>query len=467
MARPAQTGIVHLGLGNFHRAHQAVYTSAAMHEEPGPWGILAAANSSRTVVSALAAQDLLYSVAELSPLGVRVSIPSVHTGLLIAAEDPAALVAAIAAPATRVITLTVTESGYSYSPQTLGLAVDSAQVRHDLENPSTPRTPIGLIARGLHRRMLAGGSGITVVSCDNLVSNGSRTRRLVREFVEAMRVPALLDWVDAHVRFPSTMADRMVPATTEAVRALVSEKLRVVDAIPVPAEPFRMWVLEDNFAAGRPRWEAGGAIFTDDVGPYEVMKLRLLNGTHSLIAYLGLLAGQAFIAEAIRVPFIEEAARRVMTEDYLPTFTAPQGIDLPSYVEELFGRFGNAALGHRTSEVASDGSLKLPQRIAESVRENRLAGRMPDFLALTVAAFLRCVAPLDGHLVAGAEFITDPALDRLRGLPVASTSAQVAAAFLEFFGAELAADAEFLARTTEFLDILQAQGPAAAVAATR
>ncbi|WP_163505673.1 mannitol dehydrogenase family protein [Fodinicola acaciae] len=470
LARPSHTGIVHLGLGNFHRAHQAVYTSEALRAEPGPWGILAATNSSRRLVSALAAQDLLYSVAELSPSGVHVSVPSVHTGLLIAAEDPAALVAAIAAPATRIVTLTVTESGYSYSPESQGLALDSPDIRYDLENPSTPRTPIGVIARGLHRRMTAGLPGLTVLSCDNLVANGRRTRRLVREFVEAMRAPELLQWIDQHVTFPGTMVDRIVPATTDALRALVSEKLHVLDAVPVPAEPFSMWVLEDDFAAGRPRWEAGGAIFCDQVGPYEVMKLRLLNGTHGLIAYLGLLAGQEFIAEAIRVPFVEEAARRMIAEDLLPLPEFPDGVDLPSYVDQLFERFRNEALGHRTVQVASDGSLKLPQRIGPAILDNRRAGRMPQLLALAIAAYVCCVAPLDGQLVRGAEQIRDPALPRLRALATESTSIAglVTAVFQrgEVFDAEIGGDTEFVARVAELARLIRVHGVARAVADT-
>lgn len=468
LARPAQTSIVHLGLGNFHRAHQAVYTSDALRAEPGPWGILAATNSSTRLVTALAAQDLLYAVAALSPAGVEVSVPAVHTGLLIAAEDPSALVAAIAAPATKIVTLTVTESGYSYSPESQGLAVDSADIRHDLENPSTPHATVGIIARGLHRRMTAGLPGLTVLSCDNLVANGRRTRQLVREFVEAMQVPELAHWIDENVTFPGTMVDRIVPATTDAVRALVSEKLHVVDAVPVPAEPFSMWVLEDEFAAGRPRWEAGGAIFCDDVRPYEVMKLRLLNGTHSLIAYLGLLAGQDFISEAIRVHFVEAAARRLIAEDLLPLPQTPSGIDLPSYVDQLFARFRNEALGHRTAQVASGGSVKLPQRIGPPILANRRAGRMPQLLALTVAAYLCCMAPLDGQLVRGAERLKDPALRRLRELATESaTYAELAAAVFErgdIFDAEIGGDSEFAARVGELADLIRQHGVARAVA---
>ncbi|GAB2977176.1 mannitol dehydrogenase family protein [Amycolatopsis acidiphila] len=453
------TGIVHLGLGNFHRAHQAVYTAAALAEEPGDWGILAAASTSRTVVSALRAQDLRYHVVELSPGRAEISSPAVHTGVLVAAEETETLVAAIAAADTRIVTLTVTEHGYSYSPETLGLDLDSAAVRHDLRDVP-PRTPIGQLTRGLQRRARTHGHGVTIVSCDNLAGNGRHTRQLVREFAAALPDPELVDWIDRHVRFPNTMVDRIVPATTDETRRIVAERLGVEDAVPVPAEPFTMWVLEDDFARGRPRWEAGGAIFTGDVGAYELLKLRLLNGTHSLIAYLGLLSGAHYISDAVARPFVERAARRVIAEDYLPTFTPPEAIDVDDYVEQLFGRFSNSALAHRTSQVGSDGSLKLPQRITEPVLWHHKQGRVAGHLALTVAAYLRCVE-------LGTE-IRDPALERLRPLVARARSARelVGALFDEgqVFAPELADCGDFLDRTGRLLDILREHGPAQAAA---
>ncbi|TNC26560.1 mannitol dehydrogenase family protein [Amycolatopsis alkalitolerans] len=446
-------GIVHLGLGNFHRAHQAVYTAAA--PDGAEWGILAAASSSRTVVDALRRQDLRYHVVEISPAEARISAPAVHTGVLVAAEETDALLAAIAAEETRMITLTVTEHGYSYSPKTLGLDLDSPDVRHDLAE-AAPRTPIGQIARGLQRRARTHGRGITVLSCDNLAENGRHTRRLVREFVAALPDPALAEWIDESVTFPNAMVDRIVPATTDETRRIVAERLGVEDAVPVPAEPFTMWVLEDDFAQGRPRWEAGGAIFTDDVSAYELLKLRLLNGTHSLIAYLGLLSGARHVADSVARPFVERAARRVMAEDYLPTFTPPEAIDVEQYIEQLFARFSNSALGHRAAQVGSDGSLKLPQRITEPVLWHQKQGRVPGQLALTVAAYLCC---LDTG-------IRDPALERLRALDSGTAREFVEAVFHkgQIFAAELAECSGFTELVAELVEVIRTHGAAQAAA---
>jgi fructuronate reductase len=467
---PSNAGIVHLGLGNFHRAHQAVYTSAAMAANPGPWGIIGSANSSRTVASAMAAQDLLYSVVEISPGSADVSVTAAHSQVLVASEQSTELVAAIAAESTKIVTLTVTEHGYTYSPKTLGLALDSPEVRHDLTHSGAPRTSIGQITRGLQRRARTHGAPITVLSCDNLSGNGGHTERLVREFAAALpesESAELLAWIDVHVTFPSTMVDRIVPATTDAHRALVTEHLGLHDAVPVPTEPFTMWVLEDDFAAGRPQWEAGGAIFTDDVTGYELLKLRLLNGTHSLIAHLGMLAGYRYIADAVAEPFIESAARGVISTDYLPTLTVPEQIEIDDYVEQLFLRFGNSALGHRTSQVCTDGSMKLPQRITEPALRHCAEGRVPDRLALTVAAFLCCLAPLGADPAPpGTEDIRDPARKRLAALGATATTARelVESAFMRghVFSPELAEQTEFLARTAEFVDILRRHGPKAA-----
>src|SRR4051812_38740502 len=295
-----ETGIVHLGLGNFHRAHQAVYTAAALAHSDGPWGILGVAGRSADVADAMRAQDLRYAVVEIAPGRTRVTVPAVHTGVLVADREPHTVPAAIAAPGTAIVTLTVTEHGYTYSPRTHGLDLDAPAVQADLRGDGPPGTTLGRIVRGLQLRLRDHAAPVTVLSCDNLVGNGEHTRRLVREFAAALPAAErdeLLPWLDASVTFPNSMVDHIVPSTTDAYRDAVAAPLGLRDAIPVPAEPFTMWALEDRFAAGRPAWERGGALFTDDVEPYELLKLRLLNGTHSLIAYLGALRGSATIPE--------------------------------------------------------------------------------------------------------------------------------------------------------------------------
>lgn len=468
---PTATGIVHLGLGNFHRAHQAVYTAAALRHEPGPWGILGVASRSTTVADAMRAQDLLYSVVEISPDGALVRVPGTHTATLIADHDPDAVVRAIAASATKIITITVTEHGYTVAPQTGHLDLDNEVVRRDLVEGSAPRTTIGQIARGLTVRALTHGMPITIISCDNLQSNGRQTEQLVREFIAAGPVAVRADvlaWIDANVTFPNSMVDRIVPTGGARYNRTALAHLGVRDAIAVPAEPFTMWVLENRFAAERPGWEHGGALFTDDVEPYELMKLRLLNGTHSLIAYLGALDGQETIPDAVAQPFIEDAALRIL-DDYLPTVTVPDTVNIDDYIRQLFARWSNSALGHRTSQVGSDGSVKLAQRIPQPALEYLARGRVPQHLALTVAAYLCCIAPSPGFAPGShALAMSDPARPRLAGLAeqAASTPEFVRSVFEtgDIFPTSLAAHTDFLSRIAEFIDIFVRHGPIAAAA---
>jgi fructuronate reductase len=448
---PTTTGIVHLGLGNFHRAHQAVYTAKA----EGDWGILGVASRSATVADTLIKQDGLYSVLELSPTTTSISVPGVHTGAIVAAHDPAAVVAAIAAEDTRIVSMTVTEHGYCMDPSTHRLALDHPGIVADL-NSATPITVIGQIARALERRAATHGRPITVLNCDNMQSNGTQTRRLILEFLQSSKY---VDWVATNVSFPNSMVDRIVPATTDAYRATAYELLKVHDQSPVPAEPFTMWVMEDRFAAGRPAWERAGAVFSDDVEAYELIKLRLLNGTHSLIAYLGALDGRATIPEARAQDFIESAARAVLEDEYLPTVRLPRDFDVEAYVESLFQRWSNDALGHRTQQVGTDGSVKLPQRVPEPALQLLAKGIMPEHLALTIAAWLCCVAPPNGFDPGPhARAMVDPARDRLAGGP--QQLAHKAAT--QFFPTDLAQSNEFVQRIAEYVAVISTDGVRAA-----
>jgi fructuronate reductase len=465
---PAAAGILHLGLGSFHRAHQAVYTAAALAEHGGEWGIVGVASRSRAIVDALHAQDMQYAVATISPEGTALSIPGAHTDAFVAADDPARVVASIADPAMRIVTLTVTEHGYSYSAATGHLDTADPAIVADLAG-GAPTSTIGQLARGLQRRA-ASGAPLTVLSCDNLAANGHHTARLVREFLgllPASEGAETLAFLDAAVRFPSSMVDRIVPATTASLRAEVGPLLGAYDEIPVPAEPFSMWAIEDDFAAGRPAWDAGGAVFSTEVGRYEQMKVRLLNGTHSLIAYLGALSGTATIPDAVVRPEIERAARAILEREYVPSIQAPNGVDLDEYIEELFVRWGNSALGHRTSQVGSDGSVKLGQRIPEPALQALARGDMPHLIALTVAGYLVCMAPPAGFDPGPfALEMRDPARTRLVGLSARSGAELAARALgdLHLFGTGLADRPAFLTRTAELVDTITRDGVAAAIA---
>lgn len=468
-APPRSAGALHLGLGNFHRAHQAVYSAAAMAEQGGDWGIVGVASRSRAVVDAMRDQDLLYSVAQISPDGMSLSVPGVHTDAFVAAEEPARVVASIADPGIRIVTLTVTENGYSYSPSTGRLDTSDPGIVADLTG-AVPRTTIGQLARGLQRRA-SGGAPVTILSCDNLAANGTHTQNLVREFLGALpgsEGADALAFLDQAVTFPSSMVDRIVPITTAQLKQDVAAALGAWDGSPVPAEPFTMWAIEDRFAAGRPAWEAGGAVFTDEVDRYEQMKVRLLNGTHSLIAYLGALRGEATISGSIAQDTIERAARAVLRREYEPSVDMPSGVDVRAYEQQLFERWGNTALGHRTSQVGTDGSVKLRQRIPEPVAHALDNGGMPHMIALTVAGYLSCIAPLAGFDPGPhARAMTDAARGRLAGLAATSRDGRDLAhrtiADLHLFGQELAERPAFIDRVGELVDTIVRHGSDAAI----
>ncbi|WP_136586141.1 mannitol dehydrogenase family protein [Microbacterium hydrothermale] len=466
---PGAAGILHLGLGSFHRAHQAVYTAAALRAEGGDWGIVGVASRSHRVVDALHAQDHLYAVATISPGGTTLDIPGVHTDSYVAADDPARVVADLAAPSTRVVTLTVTENGYSYSSATQHLDVTDPRVLADLRG-GAPTSTIGQLARGLQARAAAGGAPLSILSCDNLQSNGTHTEKLVREFLHELADAEgadALSYLDRAVTFPSSMVDRIVPSTTAALADRVAGLLGVRDEIPVPAEPFTMWAIEDRFAGGRPAWEAGGAVFTDEVGAYEQLKVRLLNGTHSLIAYLGALRGVPTIPDAIALADIEAAAAAVLRGEYEPSVTAPAGVDIEQYERELFARWGNSALGHRTSQVGSDGSAKLGQRIPGPIAHALDRGEFPHLIALTVAAYLACIAPPAGFDPGPyAEAMTDPARERLTAVPTRGGRdlAHRAVVGLRLFGDDVAHRTAFVDRVGDLVDLIVQRGVESAIA---
>jgi fructuronate reductase len=407
--RPDAVGIVHLGIGAFHRAHQAVYTDQA--DGDGRWGICGVTQRSRTVVDQLAPQDGLYGVLELAAEGVSVHLVGAVREVLAGHDEPDRVVSRIADPAVGVVTMTVTEKGYRRAADGhLDLADPGVQA--DLARPDAPTTAIGQLVRGLQRR--AGGPPLTVLCCDNLVGNGAVVAGLVDDFCAALPGSgSLRDWVAGSVRFPSSMVDRIVPATTSEHRSVAAELLGARDEALVVAEPFRQWVIEDDFAGPVPAWESAGALLTDDVAPYEAMKLRLLNATHSLLAYAGGLAGYDTIAEAVHDEQLAAAAEALMAQDVLPTLVPPAGVDLAEYCRTVLHRFANPALGHRTAQVAMDGSMKLPMRLLGTIRDRLRAGATPHWAAFTLAAWMAYVAA--GEDAHGRPLpLDDPLADRLR-----------------------------------------------------
>jgi fructuronate reductase len=417
---PPHVGIVHLGIGAFHRAHQAVFTEdAAAAVGSDQWGILGVTQRSAAVQRQLQPQDGLYTVLERGAGAAPPRVVGVVREVVHGGADPDAVTARIADPAVQVVSLTVTEKGYR---RAVDGSLDRADdlVRSDLSG-APPRTAVGLLVRGLQTRQRAGADAVTVLCCDNLVDNGTVLRGLVRDFCAALptgEANELETWIAGQVRFPSTMVDRIVPATTDADRAEVRALLGVDDAGVVVTEPFRQWVITDDFAGERPPWELAGVVLTRDVAPWETAKLRLLNASHSLLAYLGALRGYDTIAEAMADEALFAATRRLMFDDVLPTLAAPDGLDLPDYCERLLARFANPALLHRTVQVAMDGSQKLPTRVLGTIRDRLEAGATPHAAALVVAAWMTYVA----RAAAGDAGLPldDPLSDRLAAAAVAA-----------------------------------------------
>lgn len=428
LPRPAPA-ILHLGLGAFHRAHMAVYTEEAEAARPGGsggggWGIVGATLRSAAVRDRLAPQDGLYSLIERDGGGERARVVGALRAVLSGPDEPAAVIAGIAAAETRIVSLTVTEKGYALDPASRRLRLDDPGIAADLAPAAVPRTPLGLLVAGLAARRRQGRAGVTVLCCDNLPANGVTLQAAALAYAEA-REPGLAAWIEAACRFPGSMVDRIVPAATEADRAAAAQLTGLHDAAPVVTEPFCQWVVEDDFAAGRPAWELAGVQFVAEVAPYETMKLRLLNGAHSAIAYLGLLAGKATVSEVVAEPRLRRAVEGLMAES---AATVP----LPSedYRAALLTRFANPALAHRCAQIAMDGSQKLPQRLLAPIRERLERGLPIERLALAVAAWLRFVsmAPADDPL--------EPAFARCRRAS-ADDSARALLALEPVFGRDL------------------------------
>jgi fructuronate reductase len=363
------------------------------------------------------------------------------------------------------VTLTVTEKGYCHDPATRRLLADHPGLARDFARPARPQTTIGLIAAGLAARARAGAGPITVLCCDNLPANGRTVAGLVREYVERVD-PVRLGWIERNATFPCAMVDRIVPAATPADLDEAAARLGLRDAAPVACEPFTQWVIEDRFAAARPAWERAGAMLVRDVAPFEEMKLRLLNGSHSALAYLGYLAGFEHISEVVAQPAFGRFVTRLMREDSTPTLALPAGVDLAAYQAELLERFANPALKHRCWQIAMDGSQKLPQRLLNTARARLAAGGACDHVALAVAAWMRYVTGRDER--GAAIDVRDPLAARLAGIardrgPAPEALADAYLAVSEVFGDDLPRRAPFVAAVKRSLASLCLHGARATV----
>ena len=467
-ASKVKTGIVHLGLGAFHRAHQAVYVEKHLARTGGGEIGIAAANlrSNKAITESLAKADFSYHVAEYaSRADVTVREIRAIRQALFPGGDAAELLALMASPDVRIVTLTVTEKGYYISADGTLLADDPA-IRADLARPDNPATPIGILVRALELRKQAGVAPFAVLSCDNLPENGVRTKRAVVALA-ALRDKDLAAWIDAKTRFPSTMVDRIVPAMTESSFKDVEALLGRPDPNAVVAEEFTQWVVEEF--PGRPDWEPDGVQMTADVRPYEGMKLRLLNGSHSLLAYAGGMAGKETIVACMREPLLA-----ALVERYLQTEGGPSLHDVPEQdwkasAAAIVKRFSNDSLAHKTNQIAMDGSQKISQRWMSGARDRLMAGAACPCTALGLAAWVYHMREKDE--AGGAFPMRDPLRERmletlrpLDNAPGAVIDALFAQA--DLIPAEVAANAAYRERVKAMYALMLDKGALAAVKAT-
>lgn len=455
-----RAGIVHLGIGAFHRAHQAFYTEAVLNKFGGDWGIIGCSLRSASVRDQLAPQDSLYTLVERSGAGEKLQLIGAVLQNLVGPENPAELVRVMAQANIKIISMTVTEKGYCHDPATGNLNLQHPDIQHDLANFSQPKSAIGYLVAALNARFNAGVKSFTVLSCDNLPNNGEVLEKVVVQFAQKISAE-LAAWISANTCFPSTMIDRIVPATTDQDRQDIEARLGLRDEGLVVAEPFTQWVIEDKFSDGRPQWEEVGALLVDDVRVFEKIKLRLLNGAHSTMAYSGYLSGFDYISEVMNEPAFVNMVKVYMAREAGETLEAPAGFDIEAYKQQLRDRFSNPALKHRTWQIAMDGSQKLPQRLLESLRVQLQTTGHIDIICLGVAAWIRYVSGVDekGNMIE----VSDPLAAELRALCDANqgnANALVRAivGVQKVFGQDLINEEKFIANTTAWLEKFYTQG---------
>jgi fructuronate reductase len=410
-------GVAHFGPGAFHRAHQAPVFDTLLARDP-TWGVSAIALRTDSVREALAPQDGLYTLVELDA-DVRARIIGSLRELIFAPAEPAAVVRRLAARATRMITLTVTEKGYCLDGEG-ALDLDHPDVAHDLARPEVPRSTVGWLAAGLTVRRAAGAGGVSVVSCDNLTDNGGKLGRAVVQLARAQGDADLARWIEDEVRFPRTMVDSITPAMDEALKARVRELTGLDDAWPIQREAFTQWVIEDDLGSDGAALPAAGVQVVKDVRPFEQAKLRLLNGAHSSLAYLGGLMGHATVAQAMADAPLAGFVERLMRRDIAPSLPHTDGFDLDAYIGDILGRFRNPAIAHQLSQIAWDGSQKLPFRLLGTLADALTSGRPIERLAVPVAAWMLYVA----RRARGREPVVDPLADQIGRIAAAPVSDQ-------------------------------------------
>ena len=404
-------GIIHLGIGAFHRAHQAYYTEAVLNQFGGDWGIIGCSLRSANVREQLAPQDNLYTLVERSGEGEKLQLIGAVVKTLVGPEDPVGLVTLMADPAIRIVSLTITEGGYYIDPASQRFDPQHKDMVADATSGAVPRTVFGLILAGLQRRRAAGVAPFTVMSCDNIPGNGEVTRNAVVGLAQAMQ-PELAAWVKANVSFPNGMVDRITPATSDRERQLLAEEFGIADNWPVFCERFRQWVVEDEFPAGRPALERVGVQFVPDVAPFELMKIRILNGGHATIAYPAALMDIHFVHQAMADDLVRGFLEKVERDEIIPVVPPVPGTDLGDYYRLIETRFANPRIGDTVQRLCLDGSNRQPKFILPSVADRLAEGGGIEGLALVSALWARyCYGETDSGAVIAPN---DPDWERLQ-----------------------------------------------------
>lgn len=451
-----RSGIVHIGVGGFHRAHQAVYLDDYFHQNPDrSWGICGVGllDYDRKMRDALLSQDCLYTLVERSAAGDRARVIGAIHDYRFAPDDRQAVIDALASPDCRIVTLTITEGGYYYIEGSGEFDANHPTIQHDLQHPNEPIGTFGFLTLALDRRRQNNLPPFTILSCDNLQGNGNITRKMVTAFAK-LRDPDLADWILQNVTFPNSMVDRITPATTERDRQMVIDQFGIEDAFPVVTEPFIQWVIEDKFCAGRPEWETVGVQFTNDVHPYEMIKIRLLNASHLLIGYLGELAGYRYVHEVMDDPLFQQAVTNLMDE-VTPTLQPVPDMDLTDYKQTLIDRFSNPKIQDQLPRLCLNGAAKIPKFVLGSVRDRLHQNGSVNYLALVVASWFRY---LSGKTDRGETIeIDDPMSDILIARAGSSDPTDLLN-LTEIFGTDLPQSEAFVEAIAKHLQSLSDRG---------
>ena len=451
--------IMHIGVGGFHRAHQALYADDLLQQGgDSQWGYCGVGllKHDARIRDVMLSQDCLYTLVERSSEGDKARIIGSIVNFLLGPDDPQKVIEQMASPQTRIVSLTITEGGYYIDQSTGDLDQKHPDIQYDLAHPHEPRCSFGYLLEALDRRRTRGLPPFTLMSCDNIQSNGEVAKKMLTAFAE-LRDPVFRNWLTENCIFPNSMVDRITPATTDEHRTLVKEKFKVDDGWPVMTESFKQWVIEDHFEQGRPAWELVGAQMTTDVLPYEKMKLRLLNASHQALCYIGMLLGYQLVHETMADQDIKRLVEKLMDDEVTPLLSAVPGVDLTDYKKTLIERFANPAIRDQLSRVGIYGSSGIPKFVLPSIEEQLHRGGPIKLLSFTVASWFRYLTGLDES---GKEMpMLDPMAQTLRErAKAAGRDVRQLLAMREVFSEELAKAPAFVKQVTDTLHSFYEEG---------